>query len=126
MAAAVIERFEIVQRRPAFGGARFGTSGDYEFIRAKAHVRLAADHPANRGIIDLDRAPQTADRQVRYTADVVILRPRAATGARRVLIAEVPNRGLRLSLNSLNGQDAVRERAAVYDQPCSCRGARPG
>jgi hypothetical protein len=111
--AAVVERFEVVESRPAFGGARFGDVGDYQLIRGKAHVRVSPEHPANRGIVDLDHAPKTPEGEVRYTADVVILRPRDAAQARRVMIAEVPNRGMRLALESANGVDPMHDMAAL-------------
>jgi hypothetical protein len=101
-AASVMERFDVQDSRPAFGGARFSEVGDYQFIRAKAHVRVTPGHRANRGIVDLDKAPKTASGEVLYTADVVILRPRDPARARRVMIAEVPNRGRRLALGMLN------------------------
>ncbi len=111
--AAVVERFEVVESRPAFGGTRFDEVGDYQLVLGKAHVRVSPQHPANRGIVDLDHAPKTAEGDVRYTADVVILRPREAAHARRVMIAEIPNRGMRLALEGVNGVDPMRDMAAL-------------
>ena len=112
-AASVMERFEVEESRAAFGDARFGDIGDYQLIRGKAHVRVRRDHPANRGIVDLDRAPRTQQGDVRYTAEVMILRPREASHARRIMIVEVPNRGMRLALDSLNGGGAMSDLTAM-------------
>jgi hypothetical protein len=111
--ASVLERFAIDESRPAFGGARFDEVGGYQFIRGKAHVRVKPDHAANRGVVDLEHAPKTAQGEVRYTADVCILRPAEAAHARRVIVAEIPNRGMRLALDALNGVDAMHELAAM-------------
>lgn len=107
--AATVERFEISENRPAFGGTSFEGVGSYQLIRAKAHVRVAPGHAANRGIVDLALAPRDPQGGVLYTADVVILRPRDASKARRVMIAEVPNRGMPVALHGLNGGNAMRD-----------------
>ena len=112
-AASVVERFEVEESRAAFGNARFGDIGNYQLIRGKAHVRVRRDHLANRGIVDLDRAPRTKQGDVRYTAEVMILRPREASHARRIMIVEVPNRGMRVALDGLNGGGAMGDLAAM-------------
>ncbi|MEO7497713.1 MAG: alpha/beta hydrolase domain-containing protein [Massilia sp.] len=99
--AAQVERFDIISRTPAFGGARFDEAGDYETIVAVAHMRINPRHPANRGIVDLDKAA-APDGWVRYASDVVILRPRAPAGASRVLLLDVPNRGGKLLQQMVN------------------------
>lgn len=108
-----MERFEIEESRPAFGGARFEGVGEYQLVRAKAHMAVNPDHASNRTIVDLQHAPRTAAGAVRYSSDVLILRPRDAARARRVLIAEAPNRGMRLALDGVNGADTMRELAAM-------------
>jgi hypothetical protein len=100
-------------------------------IFGKAHVLVNLRHPANRGIVDLDHAPKTAQDEVRYTADVMILRPREAAHSRRVILAEVPNRGMRLALESVNGLDPLRDLAALMQgkatsPPFAGRGAAGG
>ncbi|WP_162527138.1 alpha/beta hydrolase domain-containing protein [Sphingomonas solaris] len=100
--AAVMERLEVVEDRIAFDGRSFGTVGPYRLIRARAHMRVAPEATANRRIVDLDKAPRTPAGDVRYWADVVIFRPVSPAHARRVMIAEVPNRGIRLADSMLN------------------------
>ena len=81
--AATVERIEIVNRKPAFGGTRFGDVGEYELVVAVAHVKVDPRHSANQRIIDLAAAADP-DGMVRYRTDVVILRPREADKASRV------------------------------------------
>ena len=98
---AQLERFEIVQRGPAFGGKAFDQAGPYESIAAIAHMRIDPRDPANARIVDLDKAP-TSGGWVHYKTNVVILRPVAAAHASRVLLLDVPNRGGKLLLHMLN------------------------
>lgn len=86
-------RLEITSRSIAFGGATFADHGTYEQIAAIAHMRIDPKAKANRGIVDLDRAPRDAHGLVNYDIDVFILRPRDPTKARRVLMYDVVNRG---------------------------------
>jgi Alpha/beta hydrolase domain len=93
---------EIASRTPAFGGRRFGTRGAYEQIIGKAHMRIDPRSAANRGIVDLARAPRDADGLVNYDVDVFILRPQDPAKSRRVLFYDVVNRGMRL-LSMMSG-----------------------
>ncbi|HKX39879.1 MAG TPA: alpha/beta hydrolase domain-containing protein [Burkholderiaceae bacterium] len=110
-AAATIERLEVLRRDVAYGGARFGEVGEYERIVAVAHVRMGTAHPANQRIVDLAAAAD-ADGQVRYRTDVVILRPRDAGKASRVLVFDVANRGRKLMLQLLDDAELQTDSAA--------------
>lgn len=89
-------RIEVTSRIDAYEGRRFGEHGPYERIAGIAHLRIDPQAPANRGIVDLARAPRGADGLVAYDVDVVILRPKDGTRARRVLLYDVVNRGMKL------------------------------
>ncbi|MCB2074623.1 MAG: hypothetical protein H6917_08610 [Novosphingobium sp.] len=89
-------RLEIASRETAFGGQTFGDYGTYERITGVAHMRIDPQAAANRGIVDLELAPRDADGMVAYDVDVVILRPSNAEKARRILVYEVVNRGIKL------------------------------
>lgn len=104
-----VERFEIIERGPAFGGRGFGDHGSYEEIKAVAHLTVDPAAPANRMIVDLDKAPRRRDGRVAYDVDVTILRPADARKARRVLVSDILNRGGRI-VTGLNGP---RSRAAT-------------
>src|SRR5688572_25796513 len=86
-------RIEITSRAPAYEGKSFGDRGAYETITAIAHIRIDPTASANRGIVDLALAPRDADGMVAYDVDLMIMRPRDAARARRVLLYDVVNRG---------------------------------
>jgi hypothetical protein len=109
--ATTIERIEVVSRKPAFGGARFGDVGEYEMVVAVAHVKVDPGHPANRRIVDLAAAAD-ADGMVRYQTDVVLLRPSEANKASRVLVFDVANRGRKLMLPLVDDGDLQADTAA--------------
>ena len=93
---------EIASRQPFAGGIAFGEVGAYE--RIDGTVRFAVDptHPANRAIVDLDKAARDEQGQVHFAADFCILQPvDAARGSRRLLF-EVTNRGRRNALRQFN------------------------
>ena len=64
----------------------------YEWISAVAHYAVDPDAPANARIADLGLAPRDHDGKVRFSGDVVLLRP--ADGANGRAILSVPNRGM--------------------------------
>jgi hypothetical protein len=99
--AAVVEKLDIGTRKIAFGGLNFGAVGPYEYIAGVATVRLDPTNPANRGIVDVEKAAD-ADGFVRYQTDVVLLRPAQAAKASRALIFDIANRGNKLALVRLN------------------------
>lgn len=94
--AAPRVRIEVTSRIVAYDGRSFGNAGAYERIAAIAHLRIDPRNPANRGIADLALAPRAKDGLVDYDVDLVILRPRDAAKARRVMLYEVVNRGMKL------------------------------
>ncbi|MDE2157950.1 MAG: peptidase, partial [Burkholderiales bacterium] len=57
-------------------------------------------------------APRDAAGMVEYTTDVVILRPKSASTARRVLFYDVVNRGNKLAMSSFVGGGALTTGAA--------------
>jgi hypothetical protein len=64
----------------------------YEWISAEAHYAVDPDAPANARIADLGLAPRDDDGKVRFSGDVILLRPVDA-GNRRAIVS-VPNRGM--------------------------------
>jgi hypothetical protein len=93
VAQAHVLRIEITATASAFGGQSFGAVGPYELLTAKAYGELDPSDPHNRGIQDLTLAPRSADGQVQYSMDVLILRPRDAARGNHAILYEVPNRG---------------------------------
>ncbi|MFX7883080.1 hypothetical protein ABTK06_18825, partial [Acinetobacter baumannii] len=66
-------------------------------------------------ITDLDKAPRDAHGYVSYTTDFVILRPKSATQARRVLFYDVANRGRKLAEEFFIGGKSLRNGPAPGD-----------
>ena len=64
----------------------------YEWISGLAHYAVDPDAPANARIADLGLAPRDRDGKVRFSGDVVLLRP--ADGGNGRAILSVPNRGM--------------------------------
>ena len=112
-AAAQVENFEVVARTPSFGGTRFDETGEYETITGIAHMRIDPKHPANRIIVDLDKAPVGKDGWVRYRTDVIIVRPRDPDKASRVMVVDAPNRGNPLFLRMVNEGKMMLDTAAA-------------
>ena len=103
--AQQLVKLEISSRITAYDGRSFGQYGPYERIAAVAHMRIDPAAPANRRIVDLALAPRDADGLVDYDIDLIILRPRDAAHARRVLFYDVVNRGIKL-VSMLNAGQA--------------------
>src|SRR5579872_3725204 len=101
--AGFIEHLEITSISDAYGGASFGSVGPYQVIGGIVHGKIYPRHPANVGIVDLDRAPIDADGFVAYSTDFVILRPKNAATAKRVLFYDVVNRGNKVATGTFNG-----------------------
>src|SRR5262245_5434073 len=60
---------------PTFGGAGFGTVGQYERIEGIFAGEVDSKNPLNADIVDLELAPKNAHGKVSYSADFQILRP---------------------------------------------------
>lgn len=111
--AGIVDQLEVVSSADAYGGVTpAGAAGPYTVISGIVHGRLNPNHPDNAGIVDLGKAPLDADGYVDYTTDVVILRPKSAANARRVLFYDVVNRGNKLAQNSFVGGGALTSGAA--------------
>ncbi len=91
---AVVD-FTVSGREPYADGVSFGDTGVYEQIDGLLTFAVDPEHAANRGIIDLDKAPRDDEGRVRFTADFSVVVPvDSACGNGRALV-ELPNRGRR-------------------------------
>src|SRR5690242_15306557 len=89
----MITAVEIKSRAPFVGGARFGDVGAYERLDGVAIGELDPTDPANRGIVNIDKAPRNAHGRVEYRSDICILRPADAAKGNGRILYEVNNRG---------------------------------
>ena len=122
-AAGIIDRFEVQSTVDAYGGATpAGAAGPYTVISGVVHGRLLPGHADNAGIVDLANVPKDADGYVDYTTDVVILRPKTAATARRVMFYDVVNRGGKPAIaNFIGGGDPVHGSAPDASFPSLLR-----
>ena len=90
-------RLEIVRREPFDEGRAFADTGPGERIDTVAHHAVAPAHPANAGIVDLDRAERDEGGKVRFSGDATFLIPADPARANRALLFEAPNRGNRVA-----------------------------
>ena len=97
----MITAIEIKSRAPFVGGASFGPIGAYERLDGVAIGELDPTHPANRTIVNLDKAPRNARGRVEYRSDICILRPTDAEKANGRILYEVNNRGRIMLLANL-------------------------
>ena len=57
------------------------------------HFALDPNNPANKAIVDLDRAPRNAQGLVEFSSDLRIVRPKDPAKRNGTMIMEVVNRG---------------------------------
>ena len=89
----MISAIEITSHAPFVGGASFGAAGSYERLDGVAIGELDPALPANRGIVNLDKAPRNARGTVEYRSDICILRPADPDRGNGRILYEVNNRG---------------------------------
>ena len=96
-----MDRVVVDSRADVLGGRPFGASGPYEKLAGTIHFSFDVANPANRPIVDLDKAPRNAAGRVEARANFVVLQPKQP-GPRHVALLEVSNRGGKASLGYLN------------------------
>jgi hypothetical protein len=85
---------------PAFGGASFGTAGQYETLAGRAFGELDPHDPRNAIIQDLELAPRNDQGRVEYMATFFLVKPIDMSRSSGLLWHDVPNRGGRLTLGA--------------------------
>ena len=78
---------------PAFGGASFGSVGQYEVLDGIAFGEVDPKDSLNEVITDIKLAPRNARGMVEYQSMISILKPIDMSRANRTLIYDVVNRG---------------------------------
>ena len=90
---ARVAGFEVSSRQDLIGGKSFGLAGPYEKISGRILYAIDPAHPANRRITDIDNAPTNREGEVEFSADFVLLKPKAIRRGNRAVFFEVSNRG---------------------------------
>src|SRR4029434_5245469 len=78
---------------PAFGGASFGSVGQYETLTGRATGEVDPNDPLNAIITDIELAPRNSRGMVEYSMDVVITKPIDMSRGNGTVLYDVPNRG---------------------------------
>src|SRR5437588_5371496 len=90
---AALVRIEVKERSDVLAGRPFGAAGPYERILGRAFFAVDPKLPANRIIVDIDKAPRNAEGQVEFSSDIYILKPKDARAGNGSVLFEVSNRG---------------------------------
>ncbi len=101
---ARVTRVEVTERIVTEATA---TTPTVERIRAKVYFSLRPEDKANRGIVDLDKAPRDAKGEVEFQADLLVVRP--IQGGNGSMLLEIPNRGGTGLLGLIDGGAGVPE-----------------
>ena len=97
-----VERIEITHQAPYAGGQAFGDAGAFELIRARLHYAVNPQFEDHQRITDLELAPRGSDGCVRFSGDLVLMRPQDPAAGNGALVIDVPNRGRSLLPGALN------------------------
>src|SRR5215470_2249778 len=84
---------------PAFGGASFGSAGQYETLAGRVFGELDPSDPHNTIINDINLAPKNANGKVEYSATFFMVKPIDMSKSSHLLWQDVPNRGGRITLD---------------------------
>jgi hypothetical protein len=101
-AQAEVTRIEIASRTDVLGGKPFGAAGSYEKIVGKVFFALDSTLPANRPIVDIDKAPRDAAGRVAFSADLYALVPKESVRGNGLALFDVANRGRKNMLRYFN------------------------
>ena len=97
-----VERIEITHQGPYAEGKDFGDSGPFELVRARLHYAVNPALDDHQRITDLACAARGSDGCVRFSGDLVLIRPQDPSAGNGALVIDVPNRGRSLLPGSLN------------------------
>jgi hypothetical protein len=93
LSQAALVRIEVKERSDVLDAKAFGAAGSYERIIGRVWFAVDPKLPANRIIVDIDKAPRNADGQVEFSSDIYILKPKDARAGNGSILFEVSNRG---------------------------------
>src|SRR6202163_2930865 len=85
---------------PAFGGASFGTAGQYETLAGRVFGELDPNDPHNTIIQDINLAPRNVNGKVEYIATFLLVKPIDMSKSSHLMWQDVPNRGGRIVLEA--------------------------
>jgi hypothetical protein len=92
-ARAEIGRIEISSRTDVLGGKAFGDAGGYEKVIGTVTYSVDPNVAANKGVVDLDKAPRDAAGRVGFTSDLYALVPKDPARGNGAALMDILNRG---------------------------------
>jgi hypothetical protein len=101
-ARAEVARIDIASRADILGGKSFGAAGAYEKIVGTVVFAVDPALPANKAIVDIDKAPRDASGRVTFSADLYALVPKDSAKGNGVALFDVANRGRKNMLRYFN------------------------
>lgn len=84
---------DIKEDIPFAGGHEFAGAGAYRRLTGRARFAVDPRAPAQRKIVDIDKAPRNASGLVEFAADIVILKPADMSKSSHRLFFDYGNRG---------------------------------
>lgn len=97
-----VERIDISHQGPYADGQAFGDAGSFELIRARLRYAVNPTLEDHQRITDLELANRGIDGCVRFSGDLVLIRPTDPSAGNGALVIDVPNRGRSLLPGALN------------------------
>jgi hypothetical protein len=101
-AEARITNITISSTAPAYGGATFGSVGQYEFVTGIAFGEIDPGDERNSIIQDIELAPRNARGMVEYSTKFQILKPADESKGNHMMLFEIVNRGNELDPGFFN------------------------
>lgn len=98
----MIRDIEITERAVILGGKTYGDVGAYEKIKGFVNFEFDPDNPANKAIVDLDKAPLNERGRVEARSNFYVLQAVNAEHRAGLAMVEVVNRGNKTLFNKLN------------------------
>jgi hypothetical protein len=105
--ARVTEIQILTKESPAFGGASFGTVGQYEKLTGIMKCEVDPNDPSNSFIVNIYKAPTNARGQVEYDVDFVIYKPADMSKSNGKILYDTPNRGGMITIRTFNNTTAT-------------------
>lgn len=112
---AEVISLEVIQRAEVLGGLAFSGVGSYEKISGRITFAFDPANPANRRVVDLDKAAREADGRVLAYANFMLLRPKPSCPKPCVGVIEVANRGSKAALAYFNNAAFANDPTAAED-----------
>ena len=91
--SAEVVRIEVQSRSDLVGGQAFGAAGSFEKIAGRIFFAVDPSLPANRIVVDLDKAPRNAVGKVEFSSDFFLIKPKDIARGNGAVLYEVSNRG---------------------------------